>query len=288
MKSKRPWIVLGLIACTAVLIWSPWGHGQTSRPAKEDVHFYFVQITDTHLGESDNAERTAAAVKAVNSLPMHIEFVAHTGDIFIDPVEDAKAVEQGMSLFRALKPPVHFLPGNHDIPRGGKNLASSVKAYQDQVGPLSHKAECKGVVLLFFYDEPLRGGFTVKGYDPLGWLEESLKEAQGKPVIVFCHAPSSTDFYNNILHSGWPREVDERWRALLARYNVKAVIAGHFHRDELHWLGDVPLFVSTPVASLFNRQPSYRIYEYDNGRISYTTQYLFERGRLTATSAPAR
>ena len=27
-------------------------------------------------------------------------------------------------------------------------------------------------------------------------------------------------------------------------HNVKAVIAGHFHRDEHHWIGDVPLYVS--------------------------------------------
>jgi hypothetical protein len=52
------------------------------------------------------------------------------------------------------------------------------------------------------------------------------------------------------------------------------VIAGHFHRDELHWVGDVPLFVCAPLAGYWGRQGSYRIYEYKDGRLGYRTQYL--------------
>jgi UDP-2,3-diacylglucosamine pyrophosphatase LpxH len=61
---------------------------------------------------------------------------------------------------------------------------------------------------------------------------------------------------------------------LINSYNVKAVIAGHFHRDELHWLENVPLYVSSPVAGYWGRQATFRIYEYSNGKIGYRTQYI--------------
>jgi UDP-2,3-diacylglucosamine pyrophosphatase LpxH len=65
-----------------------------------------------------------------------------------------------------------------------------------------------------------------------------------------------------------------KWVALINQYNVKAVITGHFHRDEFHWLDKVPLYVSVPVAEKFGRQAGFRIYEYKNGKLGYTTQYL--------------
>ncbi len=53
-----------------------------------------------------------------------------------------------------------------------------------------------------------------------------------------------------------------------------AAIAGHFHRDEFHDLGGVPLLVAAPVSGRFGRQTSFRIYEYDSGRLTYRTWYL--------------
>jgi 3',5'-cyclic AMP phosphodiesterase CpdA len=283
MKAKNRWGILALLACATAALWCSAGHGQTTGPA-ENVHFYFVQLTDTHLGEGNNLERTAAAVEAINALPMPIEFVAHTGDIFDEGVNNQKMVKQGMAVLRALKPPIHFLPGNHDLPRGGMHLAASVKAYRDRVGPLAHKIECHGVVMIFFYVEPLAGNFQVEGYDPLTWLETSLKEAQGKPVIIFIHTPPISDSFAQRAHPGWPGEYVVKWNDLLSRYPVKAVIAGHFHRNETHRQGKTTLFISAPIAGLFD-QGSYRIYEYANGHLSYTTQYL-ERHWRSAASAP--
>jgi UDP-2,3-diacylglucosamine pyrophosphatase LpxH len=62
----------------------------------------------------------------------------------------------------------------------------------------------------------------------------------------------------------------------LAGYDVKAVITGHFHRDELHWVGGRPVFAAPPVAGYWGRQASFRLYEYRDGRLSYRTIYLAE------------
>ena len=116
--------------------------------------------------------------------------------------------------------------------------------------------------------------FTVNGYEPFQQLEKYLKESNGKPVVVFHHSPSVGSFHSNQFHEGWENEIKERWVKLLNKYNVKAVITGHFHRDEHHWLGNVPLYVSASIAGYWGRQGTFRIYEYNNGKISYRTQYI--------------
>jgi predicted MPP superfamily phosphohydrolase len=237
----------------------------------------FVQITDTHFGPADHAERTARVVEAINRLPMDVDCVVHTGDIFSDNIADERAIAQHRRTLSKLKAPVHRVAGNHDIVRKRARLAETTAHYRKQIDPnLSTRAEYNGVVLLMVYTEPLARGFEQEGYDALAWLERELRSLDGKPAIVFHHTPSVRDFYRNRMHPGWPRDVRDKWVALLNRYGVQAVIAGHFHRDEHHWLGDVPLYVSAPVAGYWGRQTTYRIYEYRDGKVSYRTQYIGE------------
>jgi len=241
----------------------------------QDNGFYFVQITDTHLGIPGNRSRTEQVVAAVNRLPMKILCVVHTGDI-IDRSKrlDEQVIFDAVSVFKGLKPAVHFLPGNNDI-----NLEAAAQKsrsdYERYFGSLISRAEYHGVVFLFAYTDPLRKSIAMDGYDPLGAINAQLEAANGKPVILFHHGPSVDDFYNNRFHGGWAKKTKENWVTLINQYNVKAVITGHFHRDEFHWLGEVPLYVSPPVAEKWGRQACFRIYEYhQNGRIGYTTQYL--------------
>ena len=237
-----------------------------------DVHFYFVQITDTHVGQSEENERLTSIVQAINRLPMPIAFVIHTGDIVADAITNPATVKTAQTILGGLHAPVHYVPGNHDI--RPKDARKTADAFQASFGPLCGKAEYGGVVLLHFYSEPLRRNVSIKGYDPLGWLETALQDAGDRPVVIFTHAPSVDDFYDNRSHPGWHEEARQRWQRLINAHNVKAVIAGHFHRDELHWLSRVPLFVCPPVAGYWHRNATFRVYEYRNGQLSYWTQYL--------------
>jgi UDP-2,3-diacylglucosamine pyrophosphatase LpxH len=175
-------------------------------------------------------------------------------------------------VLEGLTPPVHYLPGNHDIVVDKHD--ATMQIYTDNFGELISMHEYHGVVCLFVYTEPLAKSFSVPSYQPLKELETRLKQADGKPVIVFHHSPSVDDFYANKMHEGWQKDVREQWIELLNKYDVKAVIAGHFHRDEHHWLGNVPLYVSSSIANSRGRQTTYRIYEYKDGKIGYRTQYI--------------
>jgi 3',5'-cyclic AMP phosphodiesterase CpdA len=239
---------------------------------KRTAHFYFAQITDTHFGSRDHLERTRKIVRRLNALPMKIACIVHTGDIMADRIDEPDLVSRALAVMGNLKAPIHYVPGNHDIL--SIRPQSTAPIYQTAFGDLITAAEYHQVVFLFVYTEPLRKAFSVKGYQPLKQLRQHLEKARANPVIIFHHAPSVKNFYNNKVHRGWQSEIKKQWIELINAYNVKAVIAGHFHRDEFHWLGKVPLYIAPPVAGYWGRQAAYRIYEYRDGKVSYSTQYL--------------
>lgn len=254
-----------------VLLLGKFGIG-LSFTEKNNVHFYFVQITDTHFDHYDHYDRTSKIVEHINNLPMKIECVVHTGDITSDKIDDKDTLSTGLSILWKLRPPIHYIPGNHDILP--KKLEKTLHIYRKNIGKLCTQAEYKDVVFIFIYTEPLAKEVVIEGYKPLELLKRVLEKTRNKPVIIFHHTPSVEDFYLNKMHKGWKKEIRNRWEKLINSYNVKAVIAGHFHRDEQHWLGNVPLYVSSSIAGYWGRQGSFRIYEYKNGRIGYRTQYL--------------
>jgi 3',5'-cyclic AMP phosphodiesterase CpdA len=239
--------------------------------ATNSTHFYFVQLTDTHMGSPRENEPATAFVDAINQLPMPIECVMHTGDIFADRMGDPDVLGLATSTFARLKVPFHALAGNHDIlTNNTENLAG---IFTNAFGPLAGRIEYKGVVFIWAYTEPLRGYIRVRNYDPLKAVAGLLAEAGDKPVVIFHHHPGVEDFHNNTMYPGWPEESRRRWEALITRPNVKAVITGHFHRDELHWMGDIPVYVGEPATFYWGRQPAFRVYEYRDGRLGYRTVY---------------
>jgi 3',5'-cyclic AMP phosphodiesterase CpdA len=244
----------------------------TASEDRSSPRFYFVQISDCHFGNGAHAARMRDIVDRVNALPMPIACAVVTGDLTSDNITKAATLTAAAGAFARIKVPVHYLPGNHDIQV--KHVEATVNAYTNAFGPLASQAEYNGVEFLMLYTEPLRRPIRIAGYDPLAWLQAAIKTAGTKPVLVFHHTPPFEDFYDNQMHPGWPRAAREQWDRLIQSANVKAVIAGHFHRDELHWSGSVPCFVASSVAGYWGRQGSFRLYEYDRGTVSYRTVYL--------------
>ncbi|MCJ7774217.1 MAG: metallophosphoesterase [Desulfobacterales bacterium] len=239
---------------------------------KTENHFYFVQMTDTHFGDDNHLKKAKKAIKYINKLPMKIQCVVHTGDITMDKLDDKEVIDESLAVLSRLKVPIHYVPGNNDISL--HRLEPTTNAFVENFGELISMAEYQNVVFLFVYTEPLRKAFSIKGYDPLKQIESYLNKSKGKPVIIFHHAPCVSDFYKNTFHDKWDEQNKKKWIKLVNRYNVKAVIAGHFHRAEHHWLGNVPLYVAAPISGYLGRQASFRIYEYNNGKIGYRTQYI--------------
>ena len=261
-----------LVLITLIVSWFGLNPSAFSQEPEADNHLYFIQITDTHYNEPGSEERIGKIINAVNELPMKIECVVHTGDITQEKLENDSTVSNVIALFDQFDSPIHFLPGNHDIFR--QRYKETKQAYLNHFGSLTTYREYQGVVFFLIFTEPLAQSIPDDSYNPLLELEAGLKRAGGKPVIVFHHTPSVEDFYRNKMHAGWKKEIQNQWVELLNQHNVKAVITGHFHRDEHHWLGNVPLYVCAPVSAYWGRQLTYRIYEYKNGKVGYRTQYI--------------
>ena len=240
----------------------------------ESGHFYFAQITDTHCEGEGNLARTAKAAELINALPMEIKCVVHTGDIVTDILDNDELRDTVLAVMDLFDAPVHYVPGNHDIYPEKQELLS--KIFREDFGPLISAAEYEGVIFIFVFTEPFRESFIVEGYDPLPQLKEQLEAAGGKPVILFHHAPSAGNFYKNELRPGWDEILRDQWVELINAYNVKAVITGHYHSDQHNWVGEVPLFVSSSIATYGGRHASFRVYEYTDGQVSYRTTYFLE------------
>ncbi len=233
--------------------------------------FYFVQITDTHIGKGTNLEITQNLVKQINELPMEIKCVIHTGDILQDGMSDTTNVIKAFAALEKLEAPLYYIPGNHDIFQ--EHVRKEMDIFQEYFGDLIVEMDFEEVSFIGLYSDPIAHSFSVEGYDPFLELENALERTGDKPVIVFHHIPSVESFYNNTMHDGWENENRDRWEKTLNSHNVIAILAGHFHSDELHWIGEIPLFVSSSVTNRFGRQPSFRIYEYKAGKLSYRSQY---------------
>jgi 3',5'-cyclic-AMP phosphodiesterase len=236
--------------------------------------FYFVQITDTHWGDSDNVGRTKAAIDNINTLPMPIAFVVHTGDLTAGTMENGPFMDSVCAMMRTCKFPVYYLPGNHDI--AWKRFRETSEAYVRHFGSLSRRIEAHGVSLITLFNIQIQSYTTGKLLnDPLRQLDSLLKDKPANmPAILFQHDPTVEDFYNNALHAGWPFEQEEKFQKLCEENNVVAIIAGHFHRDEFHWIGRIPLYIATPISRKWGRSLTYRVYHYENGMISYFTRFL--------------
>jgi len=244
--------------------------------AHADETFSFVQITDLHIGGgTDHVQRTSRAIDAINALPLPIACVLVTGDLVNNNLTDLAALGRVTNLLARLHAPTCIVPGNHDVL--ASHWDATTNAYVRAFGPLTTNFTCHGVVFLGLCDEMLRNSQIAAqhpGCDPLPWLEAQLKAAATRPVIVIHHSACVDDFHGNAFHEGWPETVRQRWITLVNRYHVRAEIVGHYHRDELEWVGDVPVYLAAPLAGYYGRQASFRIYTWHDGHLSYRTVYL--------------
>jgi len=236
--------------------------------------WYFVQITDTHYGRAIHSNRVAQAITQINALDPAPLFVIHTGDFASDNLNNATAAAISND-FAQIKFPVYKVPGNHDIlPR---RLDETLNTYTNYLAPLSFRVETNGVQFLFLYTETLRRNIKIPDYDPIGWLAAQLNAHPKMPAVVVHHAPVAADFYNGKFNESWAPEPTRIWNDTInTNGNVKAVICGHFHREELHFNDNgIPTYVSAGIAQFWMRQGSFRIYRYDDkGNLSYSTVYI--------------
>lgn len=265
----RRWLVIVLLLVNGC---APAGEGKTAA-GSGGTHFYFVQVTDTHWGARDGLAMTRSAVAMINRLPVKVEFVAVTGDLFADSIRKEEVVQEGVEVLKGLKVPVHCIPGNHDLPAG--DFIRTRAIFEENFGPIQQRLVSKGVICLFLCtessDDEKRSAWQVARTD----IAKMLGAETADPVLIFMHRPPVVDLLGGDDKTPeWGDETDPRWARLFEKYPaIKGVFAGHFHRGEMIWIGNVPVYVAPALARFWDRQPAFRLYEYKDGRLNYWTLY---------------
>jgi outer membrane protein assembly factor BamB len=181
----------------------------------------FAMVTDTHVGlpPSGRAERLSLVYAAIARLAP--DFVLHCGDI-TDTGLPGEYDRYQAAVPAALRGRIRHVPGNHDVrwdPTAGE-------LYRAHFGPAPYSFDAGGVHFTAFDPtQPLlEPGHC--GTAALDWLARDLGGlAPGTPALLFQHFPVG----------GGHDLVDDQGALLelIARHDVRALIAGHVHRESV-------------------------------------------------------
>ena len=233
----------GFLECMAWagtgLVWTATGGVMSSRlltaaeAAETPGRFRFVQISDTHVGFTGQANKDAAAtleqaVARINALDPAPAFVLHTGDLSHGQKPGAfdtlSKILQGVRAQRVV-----YIPGEHDVfLDGGKEYLSRYGA-----GTVNGRGwqsfdhsgvHFVGLVNVLKYKGE---GVGALGEEQIEWLEKDLAPlGASTPIVVFAHVP----LWAVYPPWGWTTEDAERALGYLRRFGSVTVLNGHIHQ----------------------------------------------------------
>ncbi|MCY3945237.1 MAG: metallophosphoesterase [Anaerolineaceae bacterium] len=208
----------------------------------------FVHISDSHLATdpawsgplTDILPRPGAEalVREIAALPMPIDFVLHTGDVHSDP-ERPQDYRQAADLYRQLRMPVYFLPGNHDR---SDWLQRELMGIHEPAAQADQEFEIGGVQFLLL-DSSAPGVDEHYGWleaEQLDWLAQRCAADDPRPLVVALHHnPLSlvVPWLDGIVL----RNGEALHEALLpARARLRCVFYGHIHESILTLRDGIP------------------------------------------------
>jgi 3',5'-cyclic AMP phosphodiesterase CpdA len=253
--------------------------------------FFFIQLTDPQFGMFDCdqswGKETALfcqAVEAINRLKPR--FVIIGGDMVNqepDGPAHAAEVAEFERIARLIDPsiPLLYVCGNHDV--GNRPTPAALALYRKEFGDDWFPFWVGGVCCLVLN--------TNLYWDPTGALEEqarqeawfareltAAREAGAKQILVFQHhpwfltKPDDPDDYFTI-----PRVRREPALALMRRAGVRAVFAGHCHRNAYGRDGDLEMITTSAIGMPLGNDPSgFRIVKVYEDRIEHVYYGLDE------------
>ena len=228
--------------------------------------FFFLQMSDPQFGmytaDRDFAQETANfefAIASANRLKP--AFVVVCGDLINragDAPESAEYLRIAARLDRAI--PLHNVAGNHDV--GNEPTPASLAFYRERFGRDYYSfrhGEFVGIVLdSSLIQHPDKSPEEAVKQEE--WLKselEKVKREGARHIVVFQHIPfflenaDEPDQYFNI-----PRAARARYLDLLARYGVRYVFAGHYHRNAYGESPAIHIVTTGPVGKPLGADPS--------------------------------
>lgn len=220
--------------------------------AAKDASFSFVQISDSHIGFSKEANPDVAhtltlAIDRINALDPQPAFVLHTGDIthLSKPGEFATAAD----ILKTLRVPVLVIPGEHDVigDDDGAQFNARFAGTADRRGGGWYSFDAGGVHFVGLVNvlDLKAGGLGHLGDAQLEWLEDDLKgRSASTPIVVFAHMP----LWDVYAPWGWGTDDGARAIAYLQRFGSVTVLNGHIHQVQQQTEGTTRFYTAMSTA----------------------------------------
>ncbi|HEY2385555.1 MAG TPA: metallophosphoesterase [Candidatus Binatia bacterium] len=212
------------------------GRGGYAARAKSD--FYFVQLSDTHIGfegpavNPDAAGTLEKAIATVNALDEQPDFVVFTGDL-THTTDDASQRRERMKRFQGIAgtlraKSVHFMAGEHDAAPDRGDV------YQSFFGALHYTFDHKGVHFIVLDNVSDPG--AIIGDAQLTWLQHDLARLKhDHPIVVLTHRP----LFDLYPEWDWATRDAAATIAALEPFSNVTVFYGHIHQEHHHMTGHI-------------------------------------------------
>ena len=196
----------------------------------------FIHISDTHIHtdpdftgawvDFSSRRPVQAMIESINSLPFHIDFILHTGDVMTKPQQPEDYVV-AREILGQLKHPIYYVPGNNDDPQ----WLQSVLLEQEPNPHLDYTFEHNGVqfICLDSHDPNSRGGKLEP--EQLAWLDDLCSVEDDRPLVIAIHHHVLLTGSHQ-LDSGMLRQGDALHQTLLkVKHRLRGVFYGHIHEQ---------------------------------------------------------
>ncbi|MEN9681884.1 MAG: hypothetical protein RLZZ627_1777 [Pseudomonadota bacterium] len=245
--------------------------------AKPQPH-RIVQLTDFHLGRTDEALvrgiNTAKSLDLVlahiASHPPHPDRFLLTGDLAEDPTPST--YDRMAQAFQSQSVPIHFLPGNHDLPKIMHDSLTRAGFQREKIIGLGN---WRILLLDSTQDKSPVGNL---GPHERQWLSETLESLKACWIILALHhhpIPSGSAWMDTMMI-----EDSEAFLEITAAHsNIKAILFGHVHQ-EIDQERENIRFLGTP-STCFQFAPGSMHFAIDDAYAGYRWIELHEDGQLS-------
>lgn len=239
--------------------------------------FTFIQLSDPQFGflsdKKDGLQREIAhyekAVSAVNQLKP--DFVVITGD-FVHHPRDTNELAIFKRITRKIDAsiPVYYVPGNHDV--GNHPTADDISFYKGNYGDDKFSFHHKGVNFIGLNSNIIKGASVELERQQLVWLTKELKKGKKNgATIVFTHHPvflvkpdEADDEYFNL-----PKSTRLKYLELFEANNVKAIFAGHYHKNSYGKYNDMEMITTSAIGVPFEGSFGFQVIQVKDKAITH-------------------
>lgn len=239
---------------------------------------FFLQMADTQFGmwakpvlfaylgwgwrDAEFARETEHMERAIaHANRLAPGFVIFCGDLVNTPGHPGQTTEfQRIAARLDDSIPLYLVAGNHDV--GNEPTPESLAGYREQFGRDWYRFRQGGVYGIVLNSQLIHSpaGAPDEAAAQLAWLRRELDaaKASGAPqILVFQHhpyflsTPDEPDQYFNI-----PVERRALYLGLFRAAGVRAIFAGHYHRNAHGWDGALEMVTTGPVGKPLGEDPS--------------------------------